>query len=203
MKLSFQVCNVEHPNSCKNSCVFAVFEAPDTAANLHIALETFRSEIDDLCGKELWRYNSQSMHISHFIIILRQGEEGKGVSLWRLCISLHYVRSLRSIRYYIFKHVIYMIVNIILRNAYTLCLSGRHSCLWCHIRTDDMKVPRKTRGPSQERSLDTLAHDYQQYLAAGGDIRKAKDFNNVIGPYVFEIPLNQVRYMLPNAKVRG
>ena len=68
MKLSFQLCNVEHPNSCKNSCVFAVFEAPDTTANLNIALETFRSQINDLCGKELWRYNSQSMHISHLII---------------------------------------------------------------------------------------------------------------------------------------
>ena len=96
-----------------------------------------------------------------------------------------------------------MIVNNLLINVYTLCLSGRHCCLWCHIRTNDMQVPRKTRGPSRERSLDTLAHDHQQYLAAGGNIRNAKDFNNVIGPYFFEIPLNQVYYTLPNAKVQG
>ena len=44
------------------------------------------------------------------------------------------------------------------------------------------------------------ANNYHQYLAAGVDIRNAKDFNTVIGPYFFEIPLNQVCYMLPNAK---
>jgi hypothetical protein len=59
-----------------------------------------------------------------------------------------------------------------------------------------MKVPKKIRGLSRERSLDTLVHDYQQYLASGGDIRNAKDFNNVIGPYFFEIPLEQVQILL-------
>ena len=50
MKMSFQVCNVPHPNSVKNSCVFAIFQAPDTPTNLHVAFESFRPQINELCG---------------------------------------------------------------------------------------------------------------------------------------------------------
>ena len=39
MKTSFQICNVPHPNSCKNSVIFSIFEATDTATNINIALE--------------------------------------------------------------------------------------------------------------------------------------------------------------------
>ena len=56
MKVSFQLCNVPHPNSAKNSCVFAIFEAPDTTTNLHIALDPFKPQINALCGKKIWRY---------------------------------------------------------------------------------------------------------------------------------------------------
>ena len=56
MKLSCQLYNVPRPNSCKNSCVFAVFQAPDTRTNLHIAVETFTPQINSVGGKELWTY---------------------------------------------------------------------------------------------------------------------------------------------------
>ena len=90
------------------------------------------------------------------------------------------------------EHQVYIvyIICIIIKNY--LCVSGRHSCLWCHICTDQMKIPKNIRGLQRERSLDTLAYDYQQFLAAGGDIRNAKKHNNVIGPYFFDIPLDQV-----------
>jgi hypothetical protein len=41
-KASLQVVNVDKPNSVKNSCVFAIFEAPDSYTNLHIALDRYR-----------------------------------------------------------------------------------------------------------------------------------------------------------------
>ena len=47
-KMSFQLCNVEHPNSPTNTCVFCVFEAADNITNLKIALEQFRGQIDNL-----------------------------------------------------------------------------------------------------------------------------------------------------------
>ena len=47
-KTSIQVVNVSKPNSVKNSCVFAVFEAPDFSSNLHIALDRYHSQIDHL-----------------------------------------------------------------------------------------------------------------------------------------------------------
>ena len=55
MKTSFQICNVPHPNSCKNSCVFSIYEAADTTTNLNIALEPFKAQISSLSGKTVWR----------------------------------------------------------------------------------------------------------------------------------------------------
>ena len=55
MKISFQICNVPHPNSCKNSIIFSIFEAGDTATNLNIALNQFRPQINSLCGKDIWQ----------------------------------------------------------------------------------------------------------------------------------------------------
>ena len=54
-KMTFQVCNVEHPNSHVNTCAFCVFEAPDNITNLRIALEQFRDQVDCLETKT-WRY---------------------------------------------------------------------------------------------------------------------------------------------------
>ena len=38
----------------------------------------------------------------------------------------------------------------------------------------------------------TLQDDYSAFMAAGGDMRRAKNFNNITAPYFFEIPLDQV-----------
>lgn len=54
-KMSFQICNVPQPNSVENTCVFAAFQAGDTATNLHIALELYKVQVNDLNGKK-WRY---------------------------------------------------------------------------------------------------------------------------------------------------
>ena len=53
-KASFQIINVEKPNSVCNSFVFALFEASDSVFNLHLALDQYRQSISDL-QKAQWR----------------------------------------------------------------------------------------------------------------------------------------------------
>ena len=47
-KMSIQIVNVTKPNSVNNSCVFSLFEAPDSVLNLHIALDQYHDAISDL-----------------------------------------------------------------------------------------------------------------------------------------------------------
>ena len=54
-KMSFQICNTPNPNSIENTCVFTVFEAKDTTANLLVALERYTPQISSLQTKS-WRY---------------------------------------------------------------------------------------------------------------------------------------------------
>lgn len=53
-KMNFQVVNIHHPNSPKNTCAFCVFEAPDNPANLQIALQRYREQVNELKNK-FWR----------------------------------------------------------------------------------------------------------------------------------------------------
>ncbi len=45
-KMNFQICNVHNPNSPNNTCVFCVYEAPDSPANLSLALGRYREQIN-------------------------------------------------------------------------------------------------------------------------------------------------------------
>ncbi len=52
-----------------------------------------------------------------------------------------------------------------------------------------------TREPSLPRSLQTLNQDHTRFLEDGqGNLKKAKEFNNVIGTPFFNIPIDHVRY---------
>ena len=55
MKMNFQIMNCLHPNSVTNTCVFTAYEANDSVSNLHIALDRYKAQIDDL-QKFVWRY---------------------------------------------------------------------------------------------------------------------------------------------------
>lgn len=57
VKINFQICNVYNPNSVKNTCVFAAFEAPDSATNVHVALERYSDQISELTRVK-WRDHS-------------------------------------------------------------------------------------------------------------------------------------------------
>ena len=75
--------------------------------------------------------------------------------------------------------------------------AGRHPCIWCIIRADQMKQPRQERGTLQPRSLESLEADYLCFQGNGkSDIRKAKEYNNVIRQVFFNIPLSKVSSLI-------
>ena len=47
-KMSLQLANILHPNSTNNTFVFSCFEADDSLTNLHVALDTYKAEVDSL-----------------------------------------------------------------------------------------------------------------------------------------------------------
>ena len=72
---------------------------------------------------------------------------------------------------------------------------GRHNCLHCHITSSDLKIPLSERGRAKARGLQTFSEDYMKFSTeGGGNLKNAKHFNNVIQPYFFDIPLENVRF---------
>lgn len=53
-KMNFQILNVNNPNSIHNTCVFLAFEASDSVLNLHVALDRYKDQVDDLQESE-WK----------------------------------------------------------------------------------------------------------------------------------------------------
>ncbi|MDA8003197.1 MAG: hypothetical protein MPL62_18080, partial [Alphaproteobacteria bacterium] len=74
---------------------------------------------------------------------------------------------------------------------FSLC-TGRHCCLWCTITSQEMKIPLAVRETPAARTIHTLERDFHQFTAAGSMLKNAKFFYNVIQPYFFNIPLDQV-----------
>lgn len=69
--------------------------------------------------------------------------------------------------------------------------AGRHCCLWCHIRQQELKS-----APNQRhilRSLATLAQAHFDFVTkAKSDHNVVKEYFNVLSPPFFMIPLEQV-----------
>ena len=53
--MCFQHLNVISPNAPENTCVFSIFEAPDTYTNLKIGLSRHMDDIVNL-ENQTWRY---------------------------------------------------------------------------------------------------------------------------------------------------
>ena len=75
---------------------------------------------------------------------------------------------------------------------------GRHCCLWCNATSEQLKISRTIRKDDKDihitqRSLQTLAEKYSEFLGDGANIKKAKLHDNVIGEAFFDIPLSQVK----------
>ena len=69
---------------------------------------------------------------------------------------------------------------------------GRHCCLWCDIRSDQLKISRADRQWLEKRTLESLKSDHNDFLKAGADLKKAKLYNNIMSQHFFDIPLTQV-----------
>lgn len=70
---------------------------------------------------------------------------------------------------------------------------GRHCCLLCLTTSEEQKVPPAERTTAiPQRSLAGIKADYNHFMSdGGGDLKKAKLFNNVIAPHFFDIELDQ------------
>ena len=53
-KLMLQVANVDNPNSRRNTSVICVFAASETAANLHIGIAHYKTQVEAL-STTTWR----------------------------------------------------------------------------------------------------------------------------------------------------
>ena len=84
-------------------------------------------------------------------------------------------------------------------------ITGRHPCLWCIILALQMHLARDERRAVQERTLEHLKKTLQKFQTEGnGDIKKAKDYFNVIHEPLLDIPLDQVIYiMYPKSKIKN
>ena len=70
---------------------------------------------------------------------------------------------------------------------------GRHCCLWCTITSSKLAIPLATRGRQPAGTLQSLASDHASFLEnGGGDLKKAKQYNNTIGETLLDIPLDNV-----------
>lgn len=52
--MAIQIVNVLHPNSPNNTCVFSIFEAPDSITNLGVMATRFHQQVNDLESME-WK----------------------------------------------------------------------------------------------------------------------------------------------------
>ena len=49
-------------------------------------------------------------------------------------------------------------------------ISGKQSCLLCHITLDELRKPSTRKDPCTLRSLDTILLDHQRLMDDGGDV---------------------------------
>lgn len=60
-KFNMQIMNNPHPNSIRNTTLIAVHKGNDNLSNLHIALDNYKVQIEEMQGM-VWRYNE---HINY------------------------------------------------------------------------------------------------------------------------------------------
>ena len=73
--------------------------------------------------------------------------------------------------------------------------SGRHCCLWCHITSSQLSETPSSRAVTL-RTNTTLERDLQAFESDGGDIKKAKEFNNVIRKQYLSVALEKAGYIV-------
>ena len=73
-----------------------------------------------------------------------------------------------------------------------IILSHRETqLLVCNITSEGMANFLKDRGHSEPRTLEGLQADYERFQSAGGYLKNAKLFHNVIAPHFLDVPISQ------------
>ena len=79
--------------------------------------------------------------------------------------------------------------------------TGRHCCLFCTVKSENLKIPPHSRQHQAEiHTVATLKSDHTSFVLSGGNLRQAKQHNNVIRQLLFDILMANVSiiyYYLP------
>eukprot|EP00731_Ephydatia_muelleri_P022828 Em0015g411a len=79
--------------------------------------------------------------------------------------------------------------------------AGKQLCLFCLITLDQLGMSVDRRGSCVPCSLDSIILDHQSFIEAGGNLKRAKWYNNCIHDSFFNIPLSQTLKDLDNALI--
>ena len=94
--------------------------------------------------------------------------------------------NLKKILHLIDLSNVYFVISCDLKVANILCgiqaHSSKHPCCWCNVSSDSLQ------NCGSPRTFQTLADQYHNFIAAGGQLSKAKEFDNVVHPSLLEIP---------------
>ena len=91
----------------------------------------------------------------------------------------------------IFFNVLFVFLNSDHKLLIVTFRIGRHPCLWCEIKQEEMKIPKDKRD-STKRTLYSLETDLAAFREAGGNLKHAKQYNNVIDDVYFNISIDHV-----------
>ena len=71
MKMNFQIMNTPNPNSVVNTCVFSVYEGPDSKTNLHVALARYKAQVEEL-KQMCWTYVHlhNSIRLKQYVVLI-------------------------------------------------------------------------------------------------------------------------------------
>lgn len=95
-------------------------------------------------------------------------------------------RRQKHVRVFIFGDYAFLCAIYALTGA-----NGRHCCLYCTITKEEMQNTIAGRSCVSKRTLEAIADDLKGFREAGGNIKNAKNFNNVIDDVIFNVPIDQ------------
>lgn len=80
--------------------------------------------------------------------------------------------------------------------SYLSVTLGRHCCIYCLIRQDQLNIPPEVRGAISLRTIESICRDHKRFLDSGAKLNNAKHHNNCINePFFNNFPLTQVIWL--------
>ena len=176
------------PHSQKSTTSLSVFKVGDSATNLHTALDMYKEHIQEIHGMKIKyaaKKKNKTKHAHHTSLSqILQWAYSLCLPVRRLWVSLQDIWP-KWCKWWVHSPKANEIHKI----------TDRHNCLWCLIPSSSLKVSLAEWGRFTTRSLELLRSDHSDFVSSGGgDVKKAKFFNNVIEDYMyfFDILLENV-----------